>query len=69
MRIHLCLEAHQQPRKARMGDLQTHHFCQYVLDKTIVVEKVDTQCQCADIFTKALPCDAFRYLRKTIIGW
>ena len=37
--------------------------------KTIVVEKVDTQYQLADIFTKALPRDAFRHLRKTIIGW
>ena len=41
----------------------------YILNKTIVVEKVDTQHQRADIFTKALPHDAFRYLRKTIIGW
>ena len=41
----------------------------YVLDKKVLVEKIATTHQRADIFTKALPRDAFRYLRRTIIGW
>ena len=41
----------------------------YILDKTITVEKVDTKYQRADIMTKALPRDAFQFLRKTITGW
>ena len=57
-----------RPRTKHLA-VQLHHFRQYILNKTIVVEKVDTQYQRADIFTKALPRDAFRYLRKTIIGW
>ena len=57
-----------RPRTKHLA-AQLHHFRQYVLNKTIIVEKVDTQYQRADIFTKALPRDAFRYLRKTIIGW
>ena len=57
-----------RPRTKHLA-VQLHHFRQCVLDKTIAVEKVDTQCQRADMFTKALPRDAFRHLRKTIIGW
>ena len=57
-----------RPRTKHLA-VQLHHFRQHVLDKTIVVEKVDTQHQRADIFTNASPRDAFRYLRKTIIGW
>ena len=57
-----------RPRTKHLA-VQLHHFRQHVLDETIAVEKVDTQCQRADVFAKALPRDAFRHLRKTIIGW
>ncbi len=46
------------PRTKHLA-VQLHHFCQYVLDKIISVEKIATEFQRADIFTKALPCDAF----------
>ena len=49
--------------------VQLCHFRQCTLDKSIAVEKVDTKYQHADTFTKALPCDAFQYLRGTIMGW
>ena len=45
------------------------HFRQHALDKKVMVEKICTTHQRADIFTKALPRDAFRYLRSTISGW
>ena len=57
-----------RPRTKHLA-LQLHHFCQYILDKRISVEKVDTKYQRADIMTKALPRDAFEFLRKTITGW
>ena len=47
-----------RPRTKHLA-VQLHHFRQCVLDKTIAVEKVDTQCQRADVFAKALPLDAF----------
>ena len=50
--------------------VQIHHFRQYILNKQIAVEKVDTKYQRADIMTKALlPKDSFQFLRKTITGW
>ena len=57
------------PDDPRIADRQLHHFRQYILDKTITVEKVDTAFQRADIMTKPLPHDAFQMLRKLIIGW
>ena len=57
-----------RPRTKHLA-VQLHHFRQYILDKTITVEKVDTKFQRADIMTKALPRDAFEFLRKTISGW
>ena len=46
--------------------VQLHHFQQHILDKTIVIVKVATKYQRADIMTKALPRDAFEFLCKTI---
>ena len=57
-----------RPRTKHLA-VQLHHFRQYVLNKSISVEKIATEFQRADIFTKALPRDAFRYLRSLIIGW
>ena len=47
-----------RPRTKHLA-VQLHHFRQHVLDKTIEVEKVGTQCQRADMFAKASPRDAF----------
>ena len=49
--------------------IQYHHFREHVKDGSVIVEKIATTFQRADIFTKALPRDTFQYLRKTIIGW
>ena len=57
-----------RPRTKHLA-VQLHHFRQYILNKTITVEKVDTAYQRADIMTKPLPRDAFQMLRKLIIGW
>ena len=48
-----------RPRTKHLA-IQLHHFQQYILDKTITVEKVETAYQRADIMTKPLPRDAFQ---------
>ena len=57
-----------RPRTKHLS-VQLHHFRQFILDKSITVERVSTKHQLADIFTKPLPRDAFQYLRSRIIGW
>ena len=38
-------------------------------DKGIVLEKIDTTVQIADIFTKAFALDKLQHLRKLLCGW
>ena len=57
-----------RPRTKHLA-VQLHHLRQYILNKQIAVEKVDTKYQRADIMTKTLPKDSFQFLRKTINGW
>ena len=61
--------AHKLRPRTKHLAVQLHHFRQHALDKKVLVEKIATTHQRADIFTKALPRDAFRCLRRTIIGW
>lgn len=49
--------------------LKYHHFRQYVNNKTIRINSIDTTEQIADIFTKPLDKDAFEYLREKLNGW
>ena len=46
-----------------------HHFWYHVNAGTIVIEKVATQENLADSFTKPLPLVTFRYLRRKLLGW
>ena len=46
-----------------------HHFRHHVNAGTIIIEKVATQENLADIFTKPLPLVTFRYLRRKLLGW
>ena len=39
------------------------------VDKGIILEKIDTQNQVADIFTKGLPAQLFEPLPKKLVGW
>ena len=45
-----------------------HHFRHHVKAGTIIIEKVATQENLADIFTKPLPLVTFRYLRLKLLG-
>ena len=49
--------------------LKYHHFRQFVNDKTIQIKPIDTTEQIADIFTKPIEEDPFKYLRKKLNGW
>lgn len=49
--------------------LKYHHFRQFVRNKTIVINPIDTKEQIADIFTKPLEIHSFKHLRMKLLGW
>jgi hypothetical protein len=56
-------------------DVKTHWFCAKLKGNEeandqgdIVVEKVDTKDQLADMFTKPLPQETFEYLQRLVVG-
>jgi len=49
--------------------LKYHHFRSAVNEGKIKIFHVDTNEQIADIFTKPLKIDQFRYLRQKLMGW
>jgi hypothetical protein len=46
-----------------------HHFRQHVRDKLISIHPIKTKEQRADIFTKPVDKETFKYLRKQIMNW
>eukprot|EP00957_Ditylum_brightwellii_P094739 7214697-Ditylum_brightwellii.AAC.1 len=46
-----------------------YHFQKAVKDKIIIVKRIDTKDEKADIFTKPLPLQSFETLRASILGW
>ena len=46
-----------------------HHFRHHVAAGTIKIEKISTEHQVVDTFTKPLPLATFQYLRKLLMGW
>ena len=57
-----------RPRTKHLA-VQLHHFHQYILDKTITVEKVDTKYQRADIMTKAYHVTLSNFFgRPSLVG-
>ena len=57
-----------RPRTKHIA-LKYHHFREHVRNGRVRIHAIDTREQLADIFTKALPRDAFQYLRHKICGW
>jgi len=57
-----------RPRTKHIA-LKYHHFREYVRDGSVRIHPIDSREQVADIFTKALPKDAFIYLRNKLCGW
>ena len=68
------LELPQMTPRSKAIGVHYHWFCQYVSqnqgeDGGIVIKKVDTKNQIADIFTKGLGRQMFERLRKMLAGW
>jgi hypothetical protein len=57
-----------RPRTKHLA-IQLHHFRSYVFNGSITISHVSTKEQVADILTKPLPRDSFRYLRFQLSGW
>ena len=57
-----------RPRTKHIA-LKYHHFRDHVKNGLIRINPIATTEQIADIFTKPLPRDAFRYLRGKLCGW
>ena len=49
--------------------IKYHHFREYVKKGVIKILPIDTKEQTADIFTKPLSPDLFKYLRAKLAGW
>jgi hypothetical protein len=47
-----------------------HHFRSKIgPDKGIIIQRIDTNEQKADIFTKGLGAQQFAYIRTLVMGW
>ena len=57
-----------RPRTKHIA-VKYHHFRSHVANGSIKVLRIGTKDQLADIFTKALPREAFVFLRKQLMGW
>jgi hypothetical protein len=55
--------------RSRHYCVKLHHFKSYVKSGELVIRKVDTKENVADIFTKALPRPTYEYLRMKLMGW
>jgi len=62
------LDPGQSTPRSKLYDVKVHWFRSH-LSKDIQVKRIDTKEQLATIFTKPLPEESFRRLRKKILGW
>jgi hypothetical protein len=58
---------HQTPR-SKHYDCRVHWFRSH-LSREIKVEKIASELQLADLFTKPLPRETFEKLREMLMGW
>ena len=67
-----CIKVAESPKftlRTKHIALKYHHFWQFVSNKTIQINPIDTLEQNADILTKPLDQRKFEYLQKKICGW
>ena len=66
--IELAKAPKLRPRTKHIA-IQYHHFCTHVAKRLITIQHVTTTEQVADIATKPLARDQFKYLRHRLLGW
>jgi hypothetical protein len=71
--LELALAPKMRPRTKHIN-IKYHHFRSHIRSKqnptgTIEIKHIGTKEQNADIFTKPLPGQLFKYLRSKLIGW
>ena len=67
-----CIRVAESPKftpRTKHIALKYHHFRQFVLNKTVVLNPIDTREQLADILTKPIDEKQFAYLRRKLCGW
>jgi hypothetical protein len=62
------LDPGQNTARSRAFDVRAHWFRAH-LGPQVIVEKIDTKEQLADIFTKPMPRPQFEALRRLMLGW
>ena len=63
------LEPGRSTPRSKHYAVKYHWFREHIKDRGIILQKVDTKSQLADIFTKGLGKIAFRALRELLCGW
>jgi hypothetical protein len=67
--LSLALSPKMTPRTKHIA-VKYHHFRTSVgEEKRIIIQRIDSDLQKADIFTKGLPTDTHRAMRKLLMGW
>ena len=66
--LQLARAPRMTPRTKHYG-IKYHFFREYVKKGHVVLQKISSAEQRADIFTKGLAKVTFEYLRKYILGW
>jgi hypothetical protein len=66
--VELAKVPKMRPRTKHIN-MKYHHFRQYVFNKEITIEQIQTEDQIADIFTKNLNENLFLKFRLLLMGW
>jgi hypothetical protein len=66
--IEIATNHRTRPRTKHLS-VRLHHFRSHVVNKTIIIEHINSKEQVADMFTKPLARDQFRKLRSKLMQW
>ena len=63
------LDPGQTTSRSKFYDSKVHWFRSHLKPNQILVKKIDTKPQLADLFTKDVVKDIFERLRALLMGW
>lgn len=66
--IEIATVPKMRPR-TKFINLSVHHFRSFVESGDVIIKKISTEWQLADILTKSPPYDVLKFLRPKIMGW